>query len=294
MEVIKEIILFTYGDSKKASTWSNVPYLMAKHFEQNGIIVNRVDISVNNFISKCYNKVLRLLPKFYVGKDYQFVRTPLMRWMVNRTIKKAVNAYPNSDFCVFLSFDYVNKYKGIPTLIFSDWTYRILIEEREKRTPAICEKRYMRYQDSIINSADIVLPLFSNTYHKMRSTYPTANVKSIDFNVINNMCESPLSEEEILQKKQQSDYVLFIGRVQYKEGLKALIETLQDNSSNRYKVHVIGMDKTSFPDAPDSVIFHGFLRKDVPNENHLYYQLIQGAKIMINPTPIWGGVFIPG
>jgi hypothetical protein len=47
---MKEIILFTSGDSTNASTWSNVPYLMAKHFELNNIVVNRVDISSNRYV----------------------------------------------------------------------------------------------------------------------------------------------------------------------------------------------------------------------------------------------------
>ena len=42
---VKEVIFFTYGDSSKASTWSNVPFLFTKTLEGKGIKVDRIDLT---------------------------------------------------------------------------------------------------------------------------------------------------------------------------------------------------------------------------------------------------------
>lgn len=286
---MKEIILFTSGDSTNASTWSNVPYLMAKHFELNDIVVNRVDISSNRYVRGILDRlVFRPFSKLF-GRGYNYERTPIARFFVKRIIKKNVARYKSSDFCVFLTFDYVNKYNNIPSLLFSDWTYRMKVEDREQRLPSKIEKLYIKYEDSVIESADIVLPMFSESYKKMIASCPAANIKKIELNVINNMYGDSIVEDDIVNKKLNSDYVLFIGRKHYKKGLQALIKVIKSGSFGNLKVHVIGMGKELFPEAPDSVIFHGFLRKDVAEENELYYKLIIGARILINITPLWGG-----
>jgi hypothetical protein len=41
---IKEITVFTIGDSKKMSTWSNVPFFFTETLISKGVKVNRVDI----------------------------------------------------------------------------------------------------------------------------------------------------------------------------------------------------------------------------------------------------------
>jgi glycosyltransferase involved in cell wall biosynthesis len=207
-----------------------------------------------------------------------------IRGSLNAYIKK----YPNSDFCIFVTFGFNNQYNKIPSLLFHDWTFRILIEDREKRQPSILEKEYIEHENEVLNSADIVLPLFEETCKRFRETHPMANVKKIDLNVINNMCDEPLDECKILAEKLKSKYILFIGRVHYKIGLQTLIQVVEDGGLSDFKIHVIGMDKSDFPDAPESVVFHGFLRKDVPSENKTYYDLMKGARLMINPTPKWG------
>lgn len=265
---------------------------MAKHFEQNNIVVNRVDISSNRYVRGILDRlVFRPFSKLF-GRGYNYERTPMARFFAKRIVKKNVTRYKSSDFCVFLTFDYVNKYNNIPSLLFSDWTYRMKVEDREQRLPSKIEKLYIKYEDSVIESADIVLPMFSESYKKMIASCPAANIKNIELNVINNMYGDPVVEDDIVNKKLNSDYVLFIGRQHYKKGLQALIKVIKSDNFGNLKVHVIGMGKELFPEAPDSVTFHGFLRKDIAEENELYYKLIIGAKILINVTPLWGGVFI--
>lgn len=54
------------------------------------------------------------------------------------------------------------------------------------------------------------------------------------------------------------------------------------------RIEVIGMTRDEWPEAPESVTFHGFLHKDNPAENRCYYELMRGARMLVNPTPTWG------
>ncbi|GBU07133.1 hypothetical protein AwDysgo_04640 [Bacteroidales bacterium] len=47
MKKIKEITLFTNGDSNDLSVFSNVPYFFAQTLISKGIKVNRVDIGIS-------------------------------------------------------------------------------------------------------------------------------------------------------------------------------------------------------------------------------------------------------
>ena len=49
---MNEITIFTYGDSNKISTWSNVPYFFTTTLEKKGIIVNRINIRPGNRVLK--------------------------------------------------------------------------------------------------------------------------------------------------------------------------------------------------------------------------------------------------
>ena len=44
-----EVIAFTFGDSNKIKTWSNVPYLFLKHLEESGNVdVHRVNLRLED------------------------------------------------------------------------------------------------------------------------------------------------------------------------------------------------------------------------------------------------------
>ncbi|MDE6377117.1 MAG: hypothetical protein K2K72_00055 [Duncaniella sp.] len=281
---MKEIILFCYGDSRDASTWSNVPYLMALSFERRGVKVNRVDISPDERVSHVISRLMRLMK---MGRGNCYTRSTLFRILTERRIKKAVRKYADADFCVFLNFDFYNRYSQVPSLVFSDWTFKILSERGGFKQMGY-EKKFLKWQGGVLNNATLVLPLFSDSVAKMRVDYPHANIVGIDRNVINCLDSETLDENTVITKKLSSNYVLFIGREAYKEGLKILIEAI-GRLDRPIELHVIGMSGREIAKAPDFVKFHGFLRKDNPSECRLYYDLLRNARLLVNPTPEWAG-----
>lgn len=122
----------------------------------------------------------------------------------------------------------------------------------------------------------------------MKETYPLANIQSIGFNVINNLDVEPLDVKTLIQNKYESNYLLFIGRSWYKEGLEIIIKSILELDI-KVNVHVIGMQKDEMPKAPTFVKFHGYLKKDNPLDNKEYYELMKHAKLIVNPTHKWAG-----
>lgn len=282
---MNEIILFCYGDSADASTWSNVPYLMSQSLIDKGIHIHRVDISPNGLFERIVNRLLRPLK---LGNHYSYIRTPLFRFLTERKIRHAVAVRPTADFCIFLNFDFYNRFSSTPSLVFSDWTFKIL-SEREHFTPSRAEQRFIDRQTHVINNADIVLPLFSESAEAMKAEYPQANIRVIPTNVINRIDPRPLgSADEIIARKLRHDSILFIGREAYLEGLQRLIDAV-GLLPRQPHIHVIGIPPGRLPEAPGYVTFHGFLRKDNPEENRLYYDLLRAARILVNPHPKWAG-----
>ncbi|MCM1140160.1 MAG: hypothetical protein NC453_16465 [Muribaculum sp.] len=280
---LREIILFCYGDSSLASTWSNVPYLMSREFERRGITLHRIDISCHFRFVKLINI---FLAKFGFGKYYSFNRTKLFRKITQRKIQNSINAFPNSQLAVFLCMDFCDSSHRIPSMIFSDWTFKQLLE-RNNYKPTVYEKQFIEWQQQVIEEADIVMPLFDTTYNYLRYVYPQANIVKADYNVVNNMCDTPICNlEELIKTKHQSNYILFIGSKAYIPGLKLLIDVIKDEDN--IIIEIIGMTRDVMPDAPLFCHFNGYLRKDNLIQNEQYYSLLKGARFVCNPTPLWG------
>lgn len=297
MKKIKEVMFFSIGDSSDASTWSNVPYLFTKHLEKKGILVRRINLKspslFNQLTEKIWNRLIyKILNLFFKRIHYYYSRCFLSTRSSYSIIKKSLKKYPQVDFCIFIGYDYINKFNNIPSLLFGDWTLEVLIKERENRNPFYIEKKLIEMENDNINSAAIVVSLFAQCKESMKRANPKANIIAFDKNVINNLYDGAIQAKEILEKKEQSKCILFVGRGNYLKGAQLLVETFHElyQEDNSLQLHIIGLTKKQFEGLPnDNVYFHGFLRKDVKEERDLYYELLINAKVVVNPTPIWGG-----
>lgn len=87
---IREVIFFSYGDSTKASTWSNVPLLFTRSLQNHGVAVRRVNLREGlDTVTKLYDRtVVRFLKLFYGTKQfsYGFSRSVFYNAIVNRKI----------------------------------------------------------------------------------------------------------------------------------------------------------------------------------------------------------------
>src|SRR3954469_10096213 len=107
MRGIQEVTVFSLGDSRKISTWSNVPYFFTQTLLAKNIKVNRVDLGLG-LCGRVVNKTLRQVAGFVSkgSSDYDYSRTLLHYRAVKRRIRHAVQAYPDADANIFLTFSF--------------------------------------------------------------------------------------------------------------------------------------------------------------------------------------------
>lgn len=290
MKKIKELNVFSHGDSAQISTWSNVPYFFTETLLAKGIKVNRININPAPLPEKIYdNLVWRLLNKLTRKHHfYTYLRTRLNYRQVRRRIKKMIARFPNADAQLFLSFSH--SAAGLskqPSVMFCDWTIDYYFKNILKRQPDALERSSLERQDAEIEKADLILCLFPLATEYMKERYRNPNIFYLG-NVVNAAVE--VSAEEAIRKKKASKNILFIGSRVYLEGAKALLQALGQlrRQDPAWTLNIIGMKREDFSQVPEGVNFHGYLDKAKEEERARYYELMTNAKMLINTTPKWG------
>jgi len=288
MRDIKDITVFTNGDSTKISFWSNVPYFFTTSMEKKGIRVNRVDISPNDLYRKIFNRTVKvLLNKIYKGKNtYDYYRSYIHFLDTRIRIKNAIKRFPQSDAYVFLTFSIsAVKLTKKPIIQFCDWTYDHYFQYFENRKPNFFELRCVNRENHQINGSDIVFSLFPSVSEYMKEKY----ISKVVYlgNVINSIQKS--TENEILNTKANSEKILFIGSPKYIEGAKALIQAfiILKKKYPSMSLHLVGLSKLQFKQIPKDVFCYGYLDKADNKQRNIYYQLLKEAKVFVNTTPKW-------
>ena len=288
---IKEITVFTDGDSSQMSTWSNVPYFFTETLIKKGIIVNRADIGASPLLCRIYNKFFDPIVKLlYKNTSFCYTRSLLHFRNTRSRIKKIVRKYNQSDAYIFLTLSVSSV--GMtrkPTVMFGDWTYDYYIRRFLNRTPDFFERLCIKRDKYQIEKADLVLPLFPGIAEYMKSSYSNPEIRYLG-NVVNSQLSA--SENEILERKKNSFDLLLIGRKNaYYEGAEQLIKAvdlLKNDSCSDIKIHIIGMKNTDFETLPEYVTCYGYLDKGDDKQRDLYYSLMQNARFLVNTTPKWG------
>lgn len=290
---IKEVTVFSEGDSLDLNCWSNVPFLFTKALEKRGIKINRVNIYSNKYVRKTiWNYIICPIISFFLkGHLYTYEQTPINRFFIKRKIRKALRRYKDSDLNIYLSYLYLDVSSVKPNILFSDWTSEYVLRYRLKREPYRLERACLDIQRRNIRQADMVLSLFPDIAKAMERLYDRNPIYYLGQNVINNVYEGELDQSSVLPLKKQSDILLFIGREAYLPGARLLIRSfmiLREDFPD-LELHIVGLTASHFGDLPDHVFVHGYLDKSEPSQRNLYYDLLMNAKLFVNPTSQWGG-----
>lgn len=292
--VINEVKLYTVGDAKKVSTWSNIPYFLAKSLENRNIRVNYVNISPPLYLSILYDCIVtRFIRLFYKNTQYNFFRSFLYDWYVRFKIYDSDKKYTSTKFSIFLTYNSpVRSNKGISVLL-SDWSFQYYLEKRLNKQVDFFEQRAIKRENQNISKASLVVSLFPLCASYISDNNPIANIKHLATNVVNDFNESKLSKDSLLKLKINRRSLLFIGRSHYLSGALLLIKEFVKirNRKPDLILNIIGLNREDIKDEGEfeGIFFHGFLRKEILDECNLYYKLISEASIIINPTQKWGG-----
>jgi len=289
MRIINEVNIFSYGDSSKLSSWSNVPYFFTETMIKMGIKVNRIDISPLPFAEKTYNKtILKILKLLNTNISYEYHRTFFHYILTNSKIKKTLKLFPNSNANIFLTFSFSSfKFSNKPSILFGDWTYEYLINHFQNRKAGLLEKRSIKREKINIEKSSLLLPLFPGITKIMKQEFKNKEIYYLG-NVINSLY-TPI-EKEVLARKSGSLNLLFIGSVNYLDGAKCLLESFINlkKTYSYLKLHIIGLTEKDLGFLPDDAHCHGYLDKGIDSSKQRYYELLMDAKILINTSPKWG------
>lgn len=289
---IKEITLYSNGDSRKLSTWSNVPYLFAQALENAGIKINRVNIEAPRRLNRLYNTFFYHLFRtiFRQKTSPTFYRSPFHRWIINRRLRNAAKKYHKSDLNLFLSYLFINKYSDKPNIVWCDWTDRIVIQ-RLGRKPAWHERWSIRQEDTVISNADLRYTMFPVCKQQMEELYGKEFIH-LNRNVINTVYRGKIDIDDIIQRRFDSNEIIFIGNHLYLNAAKELVNAYKQlkSSNPNLRLNIIGLNALQLPEANDEgITCYGYLHKDNPEECATYYRLLLNAKVFVNPASLWGG-----
>ena len=290
MGQIKEITVFSIGDSLELSTWSNVPYFLTKSLEDKNIKINRVNLEENKTLRLIYKySVFAFLKLFYKNSDHTYFRSGINNYLTNIKIKNAVKKYNNADALLFLTYSFsAKKYSTLNTVLFSDWSYLYKINTFFKRKAFWFEKKALKREEENINTADALISLFPRSKDFNGLNYKNKHQNYLG-NVIN--CNYLLNKTEVISKKINSNKLLFIGTKKYKKGALELINAfklLTEKNPNKIELHIIGIDEQEINISMPNLYYYGYLNKGIKSENELYYKLLAKAKAIINTNVNWG------
>lgn len=291
--MIKEITLYTNGDSRDLATWSNVPYLFAGALERRGLKVNRVDISADSRLLRVYDSFFYRLFRRLLGRKASptFYKSPFHRWIINRRLRRAAATYSDSDVNLFLSYLFVNKYSDRPNVVWCDWTDRVVIE-RMGREPQWYERWSLEREDEVVRMADERYTMFPKCREHLEELYGV-EFRYLDRNVVNTVYEGEVDRQANARRRWESQDILFIGNHRYLGAARELIGAFRKirPSYPELRLQIIGMtgEELGLSGVEEDVCCHGYLNKSIAGDREMYYDLLLNARMMVNTASQWGG-----
>lgn len=282
--------VFTAGDSRDLSVWSNIPFLLCRTLEKRGCRVNRI----------AYPRDEGWLRRGLLAADWLWrhlrcdekgrLYAKLYYALVDRAVRRASRKYP-ADLDI-TPFNCGNAFSPQPTLLLGDWTQEYLYRMRLGRQPAGYQKYYAARQDEVIERSDCVVSLFARCAADMRGRYRNPQIFHLGRNVVNDVCDSAFDLEAILRGKSASERILFVGKRHYAAAARQLVRVVARLRETRpgLTLDIVGLSRDELGiSSCEGVVFHGYLNKSIPSQRAAYYGLLKGAKAFVNTTPLWGG-----
>lgn len=281
-----DFIVFSIGDSRKPSTWSNVPYFFTRTLESRGFVVQHVDIGPPRLLQLAFD-----LPwKAYCRLTGRYTRFTYLRSRYNRRItdakiRKALARWPGGH-CVFMTYSF-GAGPSRPYSLFCDQTFAQSIAYFDEREPDKLELPTILAERKVLKSASLVIALFPEIAESLRK-FHGSKVKYYG-NVVN-IGSMAVNPQALLEKKLGTREIVFIGSRKYKEGLERLAEAvrvLNSRGMDRLVVNVVGMDHGDLRSPPQNMRFHGYLDKGKPEQARKYRQILEQSRVYVNPNPKW-------
>lgn len=285
-----KIYFFTTAPSKEYKSWSNIPYLLHRNLEKRGFTVKNYVLAELEPIKSIFNLPVRILNKYFnFGTTYFYVRTPLHFYLTcifGTWIRYISN---KCDVMLVQGFSYPINNRYNKQIILGDWPSEYLFEKFLKRPPNRFERYSIDRENTVIEAADAVVTLFPNVRDYMLQRYRNKNIYYLG-NVVN-IDEDISVPDNLMQIKQTSNRLLFIGQPFYLSGALQLIEAVREIRATGIvcEVDIIGIPQKLIGLEYEWLKIHGYLDKGKVSEKKRYYEIISAARVFVNTTPGWSG-----
>ncbi|MBK9419432.1 MAG: hypothetical protein IPN44_00080 [Flavobacteriales bacterium] len=274
--------MFSIGDSRRPSTWSNVPYFFTRELEHQGCQVARIDIGPPRSVQLLFDVPWKAWCRLTgVRTKYTFQRSMVNRRATQARISRALRQHPEGH-CIFMTFSFSTREKARPYTLFCDQSFAQHIAYFDERSPDHLEYPTVLEERRNMEEAGIIVALFPEVAEDLRYAYGE-KVKYFG-NVVN--IELPAGgTEAALNVKRATNEIVFIGSRKYKAGLERLVEAVDFLNEGLFAglvVNVIGMKRKDMPTAPANMVFHGYLDKGKPTELRRYTDILSRARLFVN------------
>jgi hypothetical protein len=283
----RPFLVFSIGDSREPSTWSNVPYFFTRTLEDLGHTVYRVNIGPPRYVQLIYDRAWRTYCRL-AGRSsrFSYLRTGRNRRAMHARIARALARYPGMH-CVFMTYSFGTDDRDRPYTLFCDQTFAQHIAYFEERAPDLLERPTVLAERKIMEEASLVISLFPDVARELERQHGT-KVKYYG-NAVN--IDTPLLDTAaLLDRKLAGMEVAFIGSGKYREGLVRLTDAVRILNAGSFPgitVNVIGMHRRDLPGAPGNMVFHGYLDKGDPKQYRNYVDILRRSRLFVNPNPKW-------
>lgn len=275
------------GNSADVNEWSNVPFFLTEGFKANGCIINRINMHIKA-IGKLYDMSVTKIVKFFM-KDttFCFQRSRLRAFFMDLRLRWIIKKYPNEDI-YFVIADNLNPYKytNSKCIMLTDWTYEFEIVHDQKKKIDCLERYFHDTQIEMMKKAYANIMMRAECQDYIMDKHKDIYVCPFDNNVVHCLQEN-VNENEILQKKIESNKIVFLGSKRYIKGAEQLLVCIEQNYGllEEYEFHFIGINKRDVKALGlklNNCYFEGYLYKGNLEERQRYYELLSCAKICIN------------
>lgn len=284
-------ITFLYnGDSSNINEWSNVPYFITETFKEYGHDINRVNMHIR-YIGILYDFFVTSFIRRFISPNtsYNFLRSRLRSYLIDRKLKKVVNKYPDTDifFCISDNFNPC-KYSKAKCIMLCDWTYEFEIVHDKRKSIDKWENYYCEKQKQMMENAYSNIVMRDECRNFIKENYRNIHLYDKHIDVVNCVLKN-VDGTAIMNKKKTSNKIVFIGAKRYIGGAIALVKCVRDNLEQfiNKEVYFIGIEKEDIDsellrDIADRCIFCGYLNKAKKEDRECYYDLLLEAKLCIN------------
>lgn len=269
-------------------SWSNIPYLVKNKLEAEGYCVKNIILREIQPIKFLFNFYIRVINSLKKNKTTFFYNRTYLHYLLTYLYSLFIKIIANKDDVVIIQgythppIIFKNK-----TILLGDWPYGYIFQNFLKRPPSAFEQRAINREDKEIERAKIAITLFPAVYDFMVLKYQNKNIHflgnfvNVDFNF------DPLA----IGFKQSSNRILFVGRNQYIDSARELVEAIRCLRLMGYEIYldIVGITVAEMSINDDWVSVYGYLDKGVPAQKSKFYELLKNARVVANTTKNWNG-----